>query len=237
MARWLSIVIMLYLLACQPTQRHVPVVVMVEGAMRDVMWEGELAGKVSVDTLHPRATLYGLGPAEHLQGEVMVLAGKAYRSQVQPDSSMVVEIRDDVHPPFFVYAHTATWDTLSLPDTVIDLPTLEQYLTDAVDKGKPFVFRLLGTIDTAHIHVQNLTPGAVVSSPKEAHAGQVDYTLVERVGELLGFYSTQHQGVYTHHDTYLHLHFMTKDQTAMGHLDVGQWSAGQMRLLVGKSAN
>ncbi len=229
--------ILLLLMACQSTHRHTPVTVMVEGAMRNVMWEGELAGKVKVDTLHPQATLYGLGPAEYLQGEVMVLAGKAYRSQVQPDSSMVVEIGDAIRPPFFVYAHTAAWDTLSLPDTVVDLPSLEQYLTDAVHEEKPFVFQLLGTIDTAHIHVQDLAPGSVVSSPKEAHAGQVDYTLVDRNGQLLGFYSTQHQGVYTHHDTYLHIHFMTKDQTAMGHLDAGQWAAGKMQLLVGKSAN
>ena len=58
-----------------------------------------------------------------------------------------------------------------------------------------------------------------MSSPKEAHQGQVDYKLNEEHVDIVGFFSTQHKGIFTHHDSYLHLHLITRDRTKMGHLD------------------
>src|SRR5690606_11178184 len=61
------------------------------GEMRQVMREGKLDGVIRLDTLSHRANLYGLGPMAFLKGEIMILDGIAYRSMVQPDSSMVVD--------------------------------------------------------------------------------------------------------------------------------------------------
>lgn len=41
--------------------------------MRNVMWKGELAGIIQMDTISDKKGLYGLGPIEFLGGEVMVM--------------------------------------------------------------------------------------------------------------------------------------------------------------------
>ncbi len=76
-----------------------------------------------------------------------------------------------------------------------------------------------GTISNALIHIQNLPKGAKVSSPEEAHQGQVNYELKDEEVEIIGFFSTKHQGIFTHHDSFLHMHLITKDKSKMGHLD------------------
>jgi acetolactate decarboxylase len=39
------------------------------GAMRNVMWKGQLQGSINLDTISDRKNLYGLGPVEGLAGE------------------------------------------------------------------------------------------------------------------------------------------------------------------------
>lgn len=206
--------------------------VAVKGAMRQVMWEGKLAGAVKLDTLAPGNTLFGLGPAEYLQGELMTIDGVTYRSFIAPDSTVEVVVSPAARPPFYVYQQIAEWQAVSLPDTVVDMPTLEAFLTQSFPNDMPYAFRLTGTIGEAAIHIQNLASGAVVRSPKEAHAGQVNIVLTDREADLLGFYSQHHQGIYTHHDTYMHIHLLTADTQLMGHVDACNWSAGALQLQV-----
>ncbi len=37
--------------------------------------------------------------------------------------------------------------------------------------------------------------------------------------DIVGFFSTEHKTIFTHHDTFMHLHLITKDKLMMGHLD------------------
>ena len=57
------------------------------------------------------------------------------------------------------------------------------------------------------------------SSPQEAHLGQTNYEVKNQEAEIIGFFSTNHEGVFTHHDSNIHLHLITKDLSMMGHLD------------------
>ena len=47
--------------------------------MRDVMWKGDLKGKISTDSLS-QYNAYGLGPVEGLTGEVLLFEGKTFIS-------------------------------------------------------------------------------------------------------------------------------------------------------------
>ena len=92
----------------------------------------------------------------------------------------------------------------------------------------PIGHRHAGQVANAIIHVQNFPTGTKVSSPDEAHQGQVNYTIEDRQVEIIGFFSTEHKGVFTHHDSFLHMHLITKDESKMGHLD--QLTSGEMKL-------
>lgn len=194
--------------------------ILVSGAMHNVMHQGELAGIISLDTITARTGLYGLGPVEYLQGELLILDGQTYVSTVGADSSMTVQQQSSVKAPFFVYGNQTEWNIVMLPDSVRTLFQLEGHMNAvAQTMTKPFVFKLNGLIEQAAIHVQNLAAGTAVSSPAEAHQGQVDYELKDVEADIVGFYSTEHKGIFTHHDSNMHLHLITADRKMMGHLD------------------
>lgn len=194
--------------------------VKIAGAMRDVMWKGELEGKIKLDTISEKEGLFGLGPVSFLQGEIIIRDGVTYVSKVVSDSTMEVQVLEGVSAPFLVSAQVSEWNDIELPSTVKSIQDVETFIDEETQKHKrPFAFLLKGQVSQAKIHIQNLPEGTNVSNPDEAHQGQISYSIGEENVEIVGFFSTQHQGIFTHHDSYLHMHLMTEDESKMGHLD------------------
>ncbi len=190
------------------------------GAMKNVMRKGELSSSIDLDTISDKKGLYGLGPESYLTGELLINNGKSYVSKVASDSTMVVEKRFNVSAPFFVYANINEWKEIELPSNITTTQDLEKFINErTIDNKRPFAFKLIGNVYKAIIHVQNLPEGTKVSSPDEAHQGQTNYELKNEETEIVGFFSTKHKGIFTHHDSYLHMHLITKDESKMGHLD------------------
>lgn len=201
------------------------------GAMRQVMHEGRLGAQVRLDSLTAVPHAYGLGPLAGLRGELLLYDGTCYVATVGADSSLTVRRDCTAGAPFFVHTQVPAWKAVTLPAAVSDLAALEEYLTERASGAAPFAFRLEGTVRSAVIHSQNLAPGSRVRSPAEAHAGQVDYSLPAGTPvRILGFYSTRHQGIFTHHDSYVHLHLITADERQMGHVDALEPGALQLYL-------
>jgi len=194
--------------------------VIATGAMRDVMWKGELYGKIKLDTITPKKGLYGLGPVEGLSGEILIADGKIYASKVVADSVMKVEENASVSAPFFVHAYVHNWRMIEIPSNINNLKKLEEHLSEiSKNQESPFVFRLEGEIQRANIHVVNLPPGSKVSSPDDAHRGQQNFEIKNKRSSAIGFHSRHHKGIFTHHDSNIHLHLITNDRKMMGHVD------------------
>lgn len=190
------------------------------GAMKNVMWKGELGASIDLDTISDKKGLYGLGPESYLTGELLINNGESYVSKVTSDSTMTVVKQFDVSAPFFVYGNVAEWGKVKLPSKTKTIEDLERFINDqTTDFKRPFVFKLTGQAASAVIHIQNLPKGTKVSSPDEAHQGQINYELHDEDTEIIGFFSTEHKGVFTHHDSFLHMHLITADESKMGHLD------------------
>lgn len=205
--------------------------VKVVGKMKDVMWKGELEGKINLDTISDQSNLYGLGPVEFLTGEILIIDGKAYKSTVISDTEMKVEKTYDLKAPFFGFSTVKKWKKQDLPKHIQTIKDLELYLDEITENSpRPFMFKLSGIVEKATIHIVNLPENAKVSSPKEAHEGQVDYFLENENTDIVGFFSTEHQTIFTHHDTFLHMHLITKDRLKMGHLDEVLFKKGEMKL-------
>lgn len=237
MKRIFLLVLLGSIIACKTkkdvSESHNHGVVKVVGAMKNVMWKGELGPSIDLDTLSKKKGLYGVGPLVELAGELMFYGGIAYISKVQADSSIQVQKSFEASAPFFVYSQVTEWDSLSLPSEIQNIQQLEQFLDSlSQNKNRPFAFRLEGMVQEAVFHIQNLPKGTKVSSPKEAHQGQVTYSIDQEKVFITGFFSTEHQGVFTHHDSYLHMHLLTADEKKMGHLDEAQW--GKMQLYLPK---
>lgn len=213
------------ILSCNSTKKEINSTdsyadVNIVGAMKNVMWKGELGSSINIDTISNKKGLYGLGPLSYLEGELLINDGKSYVSKVTSDSTMTVEKSIDVSAPFFVYANVTEWNEIDLPSNIKSIQDLEKFIDDQTSEYKrPFAFKLKGEVSNAIIHVQNLPKGSKVSSPEEAHQGQINYELHKVESEIIGFFSTEHKGVFTHHDSFLHMHLITKDENSMGHLD------------------
>lgn len=165
--------------------------VKVVGAMRNVMWKGELDSQIDLDTIALHQGLYGLGPETFLRGEVLINEGSCYVLRVTSDSTMAVQKTYDVSAPFFVYTHVEEWNEMELPANIKTIRDLERLISEkASTYNRPFAFKLNGKVANALIHIQNLPEGTRVSSPGEAHQGQVNYELYDQPCEIIGFFST-----------------------------------------------
>lgn len=217
--------------ACTTSGARYNTTVKVTGAMRDVMWKGQLTSTITLDTIADKNHLYGLGPAEYLTGELMVIDGRLYKSTLLNDSIMNVEETYSAGAPFFVYASIKEWTEHELPDSIRTLPQLDDYLNAATkDAVRPFAFRLTGIVESAAIHVVNLPRGSTVTSPAEAHRGQKNFVINNEPCDIVGFFSTRHKTIFTHHDSNVHMHLITADKQKMGHVDKLTFTKGTARL-------
>lgn len=222
---------MAVLASCSSSAQQAASGVRVVGAMRNVMWKGQLQGTLYLDTIPDKAHLYGMGPVEYLSGELLIWDGRSYKSSVLSDTAMRVEETYDARAPFFAYASVPEWTEQALPDSIETIQQLERYLDETTQqRPRPFLFKLSGSVRQATIHIVNLPNGSQVRSPEDAHQGQRKYELENASSEILGFFSIGHKAIFTHHDTFLHLHLLTADRTKMGHLEQAQFAKGSMRL-------
>jgi len=191
----------------------------VVGQMRDVMWKGDLAGKISTDSLSdPNA--YGLGPIEYLSGEVLLFEGQTFISKVIDSAVHRVTPVTAVKAPFFVYSKESHLNSISVSPLELSLKSTEE-LIDALylDYDKPLLVRIDGVFKKITVHSVNLPEGSSVSSPDQAHKGLTQYSYENLSGSIVGFFSRKHKAIFTHHDSFLHAHFISDDRSVMGHVD------------------
>ena len=203
------------------------------GAMMNIMQKGELFGTIDLDTISDKKHLYGLGPVEYLKGEILIVDGKCFISKVSSRGSIRMKETYKTKAPFFVYENVERWNEISLPDSVCTIPQLESFLDQTTkDHSRPFAFKLTATVDSGDIHIVNLPKGTAVHSPEDVFKYQKQYDLKNEKVTLVGFFSTSHQGIFTHHDTYVHIHLITSDEKKMGHLDKLNLQKGTVKLFI-----
>jgi acetolactate decarboxylase len=193
-----------------------------KGALHEVM-NGKLDASISLSELQEIPNLYALGAAEGLKGEIQIFNSKPYTTKVTPEK-LLVENDFNTNACFLVYTQVPEWQEISVPKAIITLKQFEDFLEytavkSGVDTSKPFPFVLEGYIRKIDWHVVNWNENNLNHS-REAHmASGLNGVMVEEDVEILGFYSKDHKGVYTHHDANWHMHFMAKNQNLAGHLD------------------
>ena len=192
--------------------------VVVTSKMSNVMWKGELSGKIDTESLTAENT-YGIGPIEYLRGEILVFDGEAFISYVDENEELKVEKKQS-KAPFFIHKVADKFKEFNTSNTVIDLKSFEDFIDKKYKNlNTPFMFIVKGKWDTMDVHSVNLAEGKSVSNPREAHEGMKNFIYENIEGYIVGFFSRKHQTIFTHHDTFIHCHFISKDKSVMGHVD------------------
>ena len=206
----------------------------VVGEMRDVMWKGDLKGKIATDSLNNKET-YGLGPIEFLKGEIVVFEGQSYVSKVVDSISHEVSKVPLVSAPFFVYSSNSDLKIVKFNRKNYTLKELEEYVNLVYkDYDQPLLIRIDGIFENIKVHSVNLPEGKKVSSPDEAHQGLTQYDFKNISGSLIGFFSRHHKAVFTHHDSFFHSHFISDDRKVLGHIDETNFNSTNVTLKVSK---
>lgn len=206
--------------------------VVATGAMRNTMQQGQLAGVIDLDSIALSGS-YGLGPLEYLRGELLLFDGRVHCATATTDSTMRVSVLSGARAPFFVHQRVGNWASLQLPDSVTDLSALDAFLTAHFGmEAAPFAFRLTGHFSAVEVHVLDVPLGTAIQGPQDAHRHNKHFQLRDAEAEALGFFSTRHKTVFTHHDAHIHVHAITRGRDWMGHVEELRFEAGRVRLWV-----
>ena len=205
-----------------PTER--PVVKSI-GELRKIMHQGELQARVRLDSL-VQSNTYGLGALDSLSGELLVIGGDVFKSFVEQDSLKTIRYQS-ANATLFVYSEISQWDTLQISRAV----DVESTLGEATDQSTSFPFMLIGK-PSLDYHIINFDAdnGDFSNHKKGAFNGSFG----DEEATILGFYSRDAKGVYTHHNSNLHMHVINANQKIMGHVDRIDLNGGNYKLLIPK---
>jgi len=191
------------------------------GSMNN-MGKENFAPHINLDTLSSKTHFFCLGLLGRMQGEITVLNGKPLGASVNEKGEGVVQENWQIEAPFFVYANVAKWEKYKFRAKITNLEDFQKAVAqlaqqNGFDVQQPFPFRLEGTIATLTTHI--VMPRSAEIPGYKSNKNQTDYSLKDQKGQLLGFYSEKHQGIYTPKNSFIHVHFVSKDKKTMGHVD------------------
>lgn len=218
------LLILFTIFSCQNAEQTPPdIPVEYHGALKTIMRKGDLSAQADLRDFQASTHLYALGAVENLLGEILILDDQPFISSVQ-NQELVIDTSFAHKACLLVYAEVEQWDSLMVSAPITQLKDLENYLEQVAEEhgintNHPFPFLLKGTAKSFDWHVINWKAGDTEHSHEKHLRSGLFGTEQNREVEILGFYSDDHHGVFTHHTSNLHLHVKTADGKIVGHVD------------------
>jgi len=198
--------------------------VMYSGKMSKIGREGRVDADILVDTIKA-GHLYALGPVEGLRGEIIVWNSKTFVAAVTEDKKPYLQknVRS-LRAIFLVYADISQWDTLKLITKISSLEDLQRAITLAAslhgtDTASAFPFLLFGKVKEGSGHIMFKDTSETVLTPAVLKEANYINAFKDQEAQMLGFYSQHHQTIFTHHDSFLHIHYRLANRYQAGHLN------------------
>lgn len=207
------------------------------GQLHEIMMLGKTGPNVKLSEL-PRKDVYAVGALSALRGEVTIIDGAVWLSYGSPDGSIKVEQAraSDETATLLVFAQVPKWQRVKLAQ---DIPfdkldaTIERVAKEkGIDPSKPFPVRIQAELTELKWHSLK---GVAPKPGGHTHAAHdqlvVTRTSAKAKGQLVGFFSTSHHGVFTHMGENTHLHVVLPAERHTGHVDAVTLKAGATLLL------
>lgn len=186
------------------------------GNLRDVMQGKDISAHIDLKELEEIPNLYGVGALENLAGEILILNGNPVISNFK-NALYVVDKSFDYKATLLVYSQVQDWASIVIPNSMNDLGGIIDFMDEISGpyglKGKPFPFLIEGVAERADWHVVNGKAGG--NHSESGVNGEIENDRVT----IVGFYSKEHQGIFTHANSFIHAHVINEKQTMSGHLD------------------
>ena len=222
------------LLVCACAGRPAPPSVRVWGALHAIMAEGKTEATVALTDVVPGPHTYALGALSGLRGEILVLDDRAMASVADGGHvGLDLDARDE-KATLLVAAHVDGWTrvpvTADIPAADLDARIEKLAAAAGVDTARPFPFRVEGRLLDLSWHVLDGSRLPPTATHDERMHAALRGTAPSAEGSALGFYSTEHVGVFTHMGRRSHVHAWLPAEGIMGHCDQVGIAAGSVLL-------
>lgn len=190
------------------------------GALRKVH-HGDASAQLSLEQFADRPHFYAVGPLAEMEGEITAVDGKIHIARVR-DGEIVTEHTAAVAASFLVWGEVREWrPALPLGVAVENHAQLEQRLEAlaaeaGLDLDRPFPVRLEGVMEQVDYHV--VVPRTSSHAPSDHLARAKKISLKNEPATVIGFFSKEHQGIFTHRGSFAHLHIIAANGWS-GHID------------------
>ncbi len=193
------------------------------GMAKSVMTGKDLSSNVGLDSLLREPHLFGVGPYNNLQGEITIIDGLPLISTIK-DGKISTYLDPNASAPFLAFSYQKDWVPYHVNSSIQSLHDL-QNLVDSlgrqhgIKKEEAFPFKLSGQWDSLAFHVIMRDTNEMNHSHEAHKKAKVNFYESNCHGDLVGFFSRHHEGVFTHKNQYIHVHFASADRSRSGHLD------------------
>lgn len=210
-----TIIITLLLAGCK--QVSAPLV-NISGSLHSIMMKNETQATFDLHELEGQPNVYALGAVEGLKGEILVMDSHPIVTTVAEDTFSLTN-SFDAKATLLVSASVKEWRSYSLEESMgsEELAAFAKRMAEENQVDEPFPFLVKGKAQQVKWHIVNGSGGSSNASPNDHTASGFSSELKDSNVEVLGFYSTTHQGIFTHRGQNSHMHF--KDGSSMGHVD------------------
>jgi acetolactate decarboxylase len=198
------------------------------GEQRRMVQTGNDQGLIELASLKGISHLYALGPVEGRDGEITILDSEPLITTIREGQPRVEHLWSS-NAAFLVYADVPAWRRIgTFP--VASMHDFESVLlSHAQDHNEPFPFLLRGRCRSISMHVLDRR-GRTAAGHQDHNSIKAKFNYQDTEVELLGFWSDQHHGVFTHMDSNVHLHGRTLDGTMAGHVDEVEFESAELWL-------
>jgi acetolactate decarboxylase len=176
--------------------------------------------------------LYALGPAAGLRGEVTVVDSQVFTSKVKGQEEAVA-LDPSVKTVFLVYASVVAWRSITLPTNIVSEIDLATFLAHLLPERTRSAFLVRGNAIRVQYHVQNYHGKAEDLTHETHDKSKVLFELSDCPVQLIGFFTNREEdgGSFVHQGQTTHIHVLSEDHKAMGHLESVTLAPGARLLL------
>lgn len=198
--------------------------VQIYGALFEIMHKGDLSSRISLNQFDNDSNIFGLGALKELKGEILILDSKPFISYETSNSELGISNDYNHEAALYVSTVVNNWTELKLPTNVNSTEQLEKYIEEIssdnhINIEEPFPFLIKGVSSEVNWHIINWDSKDTVHSHQKHIESGLSGVLEDTPMTILGFYSKNHKTIFTHHSTFIHMHFLTDDKKIAGHID------------------
>ncbi|MFI5134937.1 MAG: acetolactate decarboxylase [Chitinophagales bacterium] len=227
----------LFILSCTSSKSYNATTI---GEEETLIKKGDMATHIALKDLQSKQHLFAIGSVTNLKGYIVIDDSRPFASFVQ-NGNVAIDSSWNTDATLLVYSQVDQWKEISIPDSVKTYGSLERFVLNSAKENKinpdvAFPFLLKGTALSISWRVSDWDPNDKEVTNKKVKSSGLKGVADSVKTSIVGFYCTKQYRVLAEHDTKMHLHFMSDNRLASGHIDDILLN-GEMKLYLPEESN